>query len=52
MYRARRIREWDVFIGRTLQPVRARMAGHAGLQALLAASEQQRAASYTELRAE
>ncbi len=47
-----RIREWDVFIVQTLQPVRARMAGHAGLQALLAASEQQRAASYTELRAE
>jgi triphosphatase len=45
-----RIREWDVFIAGTLQPMRARMAGHAGLQALLAASERQRAACYAELR--
>lgn len=45
-----RIREWDVFIVETVQPMRARMAGHAGLQALLAASEQQRAACYAGLR--
>lgn len=45
-----RIREWDVFITETLQPMSARMAGHAGLQALLAASERQRAACYAELR--
>ena len=45
-----RIREWDVFIAQTLRPVCARMAGHAGLQALLAASERQRATSYAALR--
>ncbi|MGA7595594.1 MAG: CHAD domain-containing protein [Gallionella sp.] len=45
-----RIREWDVFVAQTLQPASARMAGHAGLQALLAASERQRAESYAELR--
>ena len=45
-----RIREWDVFITQTVQPMCARMAGHAGLQALLAASERQRAACYMELR--
>jgi inorganic triphosphatase YgiF len=45
-----RAREWDVFIAETVQPMRARMAGHAGLQALLAASERQRAACYAELR--
>ena len=45
-----RIREWDVFIAGTLQPMRARMAGHGGLQALLAASERQRAACYAALR--
>jgi inorganic triphosphatase YgiF len=45
-----RIREWDVFIAETLQPMCARMAGHAGLQALLAASERQRAACYAGLR--
>src|SRR5665647_3809014 len=45
-----RIREWDVFIAGTLQPMRARMAGHGGLQPLLAASERQRAACYEELR--
>jgi triphosphatase len=44
------IREWDVFIAQTVQPMCARMAGHAGLQALLAASERQRAASYAALR--
>lgn len=45
-----RIREWDVFIAETVQPMCARMAGHAGLQALLAISERQRAACYAELR--
>jgi len=45
-----RIREWDVFIAGMLQPMCARMAGHAGLQALLAASEQQHAACYATLR--
>jgi len=45
-----RIREWDVFIAETVQPMCARMAGHAGLQALLAVSERQRAACYAELR--
>ena len=45
-----RIREWDVFISQTLQPMCTRMAGHAGLQLLLAASERERAACYTELR--
>lgn len=47
-----RIREWDVFIAETLQPMCARMAGHAGLQALLAVGERQRAACYAELRGE
>ena len=47
-----RIREWDVFIAEVAQPMRARMADHAGLQALLAASEQQRADCYTALRSE
>lgn len=47
-----RIREWDVFIAETVQPMCARMAGHAGLQALLAASERQCAACYAELRGE
>ena len=45
-----RIREWDVFIAQTAQPMCARMAGHAGLQALLAASERQRTVCYVELR--
>lgn len=45
-----RIREWDVFIAETMQPMCARMAGHAGLQALLATSERQRAAHYAGLR--
>ncbi len=44
------IREWDVFIAETMQPIGARMAGHDGLQALLAASERQRAACYAGLR--
>jgi len=45
-----RIREWDVFIAQTVQPMCKRMAGHAGLQALLAASERQGAACYAALR--
>jgi len=44
------IREWDVFIAQTAQPICMRMAGHAGLQALLAASERQRTACYMSLR--
>lgn len=47
-----RIREWDVFIAGTVQLICMRMAGHAGLQALLATSERQRAACYAELRGE
>lgn len=47
-----RIREWDVFIAQTLQPMCARMAGHGGLQALLAYSEQQRTGCYAALRGE
>ena len=47
-----RIREWDVFIAQVVQPMCARMAGHAGLQVLLAASERQRAACYAALRGE
>ena len=45
-----RIREWDVFSAQTLQPMCARMPGHAGLQALLAASERKRAGWYAALR--
>ncbi|OGS98995.1 MAG: hypothetical protein A3F73_02370 [Gallionellales bacterium RIFCSPLOWO2_12_FULL_59_22] len=45
-----RAREWDVFIAETVQPICMRMAGHAGLQALLAASERRRVACYAELR--
>ncbi|MBI3222640.1 MAG: CHAD domain-containing protein [Nitrosomonadales bacterium] len=45
-----RIREWDVFISGTVQPMCARMAGHGGLQALLASSERQRADCYAALR--
>ena len=47
-----RIREWDVFIEQSVQPMCARMAGHAGLQAMLATSERQRDACYAELRGE
>jgi CHAD domain-containing protein len=39
-----------VFIAQTVQPMCKRMAGHAGLQALRAASERQRAACYSALR--
>ena len=45
-----RIREWDVFIAETVQPMCMRMADHAGLQALLAVSERQRDACYAGLR--
>ena len=45
-----RIREWDVFIAQTVQPMCSRMGGHGGLQALLAASERQGAACYAALR--
>jgi len=45
-----RIREWDVFIDQTAQPMCKRKPKHAGLQALLAASESQRAACYSALR--
>lgn len=47
-----RIREWDVFIAETLLPMRTRMPGHAGLQALLAVSEQRQTACYDALRGE
>ncbi len=47
-----RIREWDVFIAQTVRPMCARMAGHAGLQALLAASERQRDACHAALQGE
>lgn len=46
------VREWDVFIAETVQPMCARMAGHAGLQALLADCERQRAGCYAALRSE
>lgn len=44
-----RIREWDVFIAQTVQPMCARMPGHAGLLALLEESERQRAVCYAAL---
>ncbi|MBK9160674.1 MAG: CHAD domain-containing protein [Nitrosomonadales bacterium] len=47
-----RIREWDVFIDQTIRPMCARMAGHGGLQALLAHSERQRDGCYAALRGE
>ncbi len=47
-----RIREWDVFIAGTVQPMCLRMAGHTGLQALLATSRRQRDACYAALRNE
>lgn len=45
-----RIREWDVFIDLTVQPMCARMPGHDGLHALLMAGEEQRSACYATLR--
>jgi inorganic triphosphatase YgiF len=47
-----RIREWDVFIAQTVQPMCDRMPGHAGLQAMLASSKRQRDACYAALRSE
>jgi len=44
-----RIREWDVFIDETVQPLCERMGGHAGLQALLIVSKIRREASYKTL---
>lgn len=46
------IREWDVFIAQTIRPMCARMAGHGGLQALLAYSERQRNECHVALRGE
>lgn len=45
-----RIREWDVFIADTVQPLCERMPQDAGLQALLSASQQQRDVHYNALR--
>lgn len=45
-----RIREWDMFIAQTLQPICSGLEGHPGLRALLADSERQRAAAYAALR--
>ena len=44
-----KIREWDVFIAETVQPMSARMPDDIGMQALLAASEQQRDLGYRAL---
>ncbi len=46
------VREWDVFIAETLQPMCQRMTGHDGLQVLLAVSERKRASCYAGLRSE
>lgn len=46
------IRDWDVFISGVLEPMRERMPGDAGLQALLAASEQRREMCHLELHGE
>lgn len=45
-----RVRELDVFISQTMQPLCAQMPDQAGLHALLAASEQKRADCYAGLR--
>lgn len=47
-----RIREWDVFIEQTIRPMCKRMAGHTGLQALMAVCEINQAACYAALRSE
>jgi len=47
-----KIREWDVFIAQTLVPICHRMAGHAGLQAMLANGMRQRAECYVSLRSD
>lgn len=44
-------REWDVFIGDVLTPVRAAPAAHRGLKPLLAASQRERSAAYAACRA-
>ncbi len=46
------IREWDVFIAQTVQPMCVRMTGHGGLLALLAESERHRSTCYAALRSE
>lgn len=49
------IREWDVFISQTLQPISTTIKGQVGqcsMQALLASSEQQRADCYSALHAQ
>lgn len=45
-----RIRDWDVFIAQTMQPLCACMPQDSGLQALLAASDEKRDACYSALR--
>lgn len=45
-----RIREWDVFIVQTMQPLCTQSKNHPGLQALLAAAMRQRSACYAALR--
>ncbi|MHB1237015.1 MAG: CYTH and CHAD domain-containing protein [Gallionella sp.] len=45
-----RIREWDVFIAQTMQPLCTQIKGHPGLQALLAAAMRQRSACHAVLR--
>lgn len=45
-----RIREWDVFIAQTVQPMCAQINGHAGFQALLAAAMRQRSVCHAVLR--
>lgn len=45
-----RIREWDVFIAQTAQPMCERMPSHSGLQVLLDSCERQRRDCYNLLR--
>ena len=47
-----RIREWDVFIEQTLQPICERMASHAGLQGLLSASRKKQQEGYAAMHSE
>lgn len=47
-----RIREWDVFIADTVQPLCERMPGDGGLQVLLSVSEERRSQCYEALRSE
>jgi CHAD domain-containing protein len=44
------VREWDVFIAQTVEPMCQRMAGHPGLKDLCAACVRQRATCYAALR--